>query len=296
MAIENKKQIFLIAFAVVAGIVATMLTSNYVTTSIEQKTQELHDQYEQQQKQIIGEMQHRSEEQTAILRQEIAQVRQESAAAVQKASEDASKAQQVASQQAAALAAQQALSATKIKRSSTFLTTKTPPGKRAVTVMVDSLNAVGGLLNPGDFVDVIAHLDIPQVAQTADAEKKKTITAMVFQDLQVLAINANLDDPGAYEDQQSVPSLKVTFAVDAQEAGLLAFANKNGKIELALRAPNENDKETVKPSTWKTLADYVLQNQGSALDVPNEASSTTPTTKEEPAKPYIQIFRGGKEL
>ena len=63
MAIENKKQFFLIGFAVVAGIAATVLTSNYVTSSIEQKTQELHDQYEQQQKQISTQMQQRSEQQ-----------------------------------------------------------------------------------------------------------------------------------------------------------------------------------------------------------------------------------------
>ena len=61
--------------------------------------------------------------------------------------------------------------------SASFLTAKTPPGKRAVTVMIESLNAVGGLLNAGDFVDVIAHLDIPE-----GTDKKKTITAMVFQD------------------------------------------------------------------------------------------------------------------
>lgn len=288
MAIENKRQIILIAFAVIAGIVATLLASNYVTTSIDKQTQDLKDSYEQQQKQMAAEMQQRSEQQVAVLRQEIAQVRQEQQQAIKQAADAAASAQQAASQQAAAAAAQQALMATKVKRSGVLLTSKTPPGKRAVTVQIDSLNAVGGLLNPGDFVDVIAHLDIPQ--DTSD--KKKTITAMVFQDLQVLAINTNLDDPGAYDDQQSALSLKITFAVDPQEAGLLAFADKNGKLELALRAPNENDKQLVKSSTWKTLADYVLQNQGSSFDVPSDEAAP----KQEAEKPYIQIFRGGKEL
>jgi Flp pilus assembly protein CpaB len=283
MAIENKKQILLIAAAVVIGVIATLLTSNYVTTSIEQKTQELHDQYEQQQKQMAAQMQQKSEQQMGALREEIGRVRQEQQQAMQQATE-AMRAQQAAAQQAA----QQALRATKVKRSGTLLTNKTPSGKRAVTVMIDSLNAVGGLLNAGDFVDVIAHLNMPE-----GTDKKKTITAMVFQDLQVLAINTNLDDPGAYDDQQNSSSLKVTFAVDPQEAGLLAFANKNGKIELALRAPNETDKQTVKASTWKTLADYVLQNQGSDLEVKEE---NPVAAKEQPDKPYIQIFRGGKEL
>ncbi|MBF0491066.1 MAG: Flp pilus assembly protein CpaB, partial [Candidatus Omnitrophica bacterium] len=155
------------------------------------------------------------------------------------------------------------------------------------TVMIDSLNAVGGLLNAGDFVDVIAHLNLPK-----EGNDKKTITAMVFQDLQVLAINTNLDEPGSYEEQQKSTALKITFAVDPQEAGLLTFADKNGKLELALRAPNENDKQTVKTSTWKTLADYILENQGSSISVEEEKTPEKP----EPEKPYIQIFRGGKEL
>lgn len=283
MAIENKKQVFLIAFAVIAGIAATALTSNYVTTSIEQKTQELHDQYERQQKQVVSQIQQRSEQQVGALKEEIARVRQEQQQAMQQATESM-RAQQIAAQQAA----QQALRTAKSKRSATMLTNKTPPGKRAVTVMIDSLNAVGGLLNAGDFVDVIAHLNMPD-----DMDKKKTVTAMLFQDLEVLAINTNLDDPGAYDDQQNATALKVTFAVDPQESGLLAFANKNGRLELALRGPNENDKQIVKASTWKTLADYVLENQGSELDVPD----SEPAESNEPSeKPYIQIFRGGKEL
>jgi pilus assembly protein CpaB len=288
MPIENKRQILLIGFAIIAGIAATFLTSNYVTSSIGKQTQELKESYEQQQKQMGSELMRSSEQQMAALRQEIAQVKQEQQQAIKQATEAATaSAKQIADQQAVSQAAQQALMATKAKRTSTLLTSKTPPGKRAVTVMIESLNAVGGLLNAGDFVDVIAHLDVPQ-----ENDKKKTITAMVFQDLQVLAINTNLDDPGAYDDQQGAASLKITFAVDPQEAGLLAFANKNGKLELALRAPNETDKQSVKSSTWQTLADYVLQNQGEGFNVPAEEAKPV----KEAEKPYIQIFRGGKEL
>jgi Flp pilus assembly protein CpaB len=118
---------------------------------------------------------------------------------------------------------------------------------------------------------------------------------MIFQDLQVLAVNTNLDDPGAYDDQQSSASLKITFAVDPQEAGLLAFANKNGSLELALRSPDEVARQKVKASTWKTLANYVLKNQGMNIQDPDGDAVTT-TTKPVDNKPSIQIFRGGKEL
>ncbi len=283
--LENKKQLLLIAFAVVAGVIAAAIVGNWVTETVNKKTQDLQEQYTQQQKQMASELQQRSEQQVAALRQEMASVQQQQQQAMKQATEAAMKAAQ---QQAMATqaAAQVALRAAKEKHSSSLLTAKTPAGKRAITVMIDSLSAVGGLLNPGDYVDVIAHLDVPQ-----NVEGKKTITAMVFQDLQVLAINANLDNSGAYEQQQNTGALKITFAVDPQEAGLLVFANKNGKLELALRAPNENDKQTVQASTWKTLADYVLQNQGSSFEIPSDEAQ-----KKDKPKAYIQIFRGGKEL
>jgi Flp pilus assembly protein CpaB len=167
------------------------------------------------------------------------------------------------------------------------LALRTPVGKRAVTVKIDSLAAVGGLINAGDTVDVIAQLTVP--GQDAD---NKTLTAMIFQNLQVLAVNTNEDDPGAYDEQQAAPSLKITFAVDPQEAGLLAFANKNGTLELALRSPDDTEHQLVKADTWKTLTDYVLKNQGPNLENPD----STPENKPEETRPSIQIFRGGKEL
>ena len=88
-------------------------------------------------------------------------------------------------------------------------------------------------------------------------------------------------------------SLKITFAVDPQEAGLLAFADKNGNLELALRSPDETEHQMVKADTWKTLADYVLKNQG--LDIQNPDGEQA-NNKPEENKPSIQIFRGGKEL
>ena len=136
-------------------------------------------------------------------------------------------------------------------------------------------------------MDVIAQLNVP--AQDTD---KKTVTAMIFQGLQVLAVNTNLEEPGSYIDQQSAASLKITFAVDPQEAGLLTFADKNGTLELALRSPDESGHQKVKASTWKTLANYVLKNEGPNIQNPDGDN----TIKIEGNKATIQIFRRGQEL
>ncbi len=279
MPFENKKQLLIIVGAVAAGMVAVVLASNYVKNSIEGQTASLAEQYDAKQKQMVSQIQQRSDQQMAALAQELERVKSEQAAAMQKQMAAMQEAQQQARMQ-------QTVQVQKVRKPSLAL--KTPAGKRAVTVMIDSLAAVGGLLNAGDFVDVIAQLNVP--SQGSD---KKTVTAMIFQDLQVLAVNTNLNDPGAYDDQQAASSLKITFAVDPQEAGLLAFANKNGRLELALRSPDESERQTVKANTWKTLADYVLKNQG--LDIQNPDGENA-NNKPIENKPSIQIFRGGKEL
>jgi pilus assembly protein CpaB len=281
LALENKKQLLIILGAVAAGIVAVVLTSNYIKNSIEDKTAALAEQYDAKQKDMVAQIQQRSDQQMAALAQELERVKSEA----EEQSQKQAAALQAAQQQEEARMSQAAAAQVKPARKPS-LALKTPVGKRAVTVKIDSLAAVGGLINAGDFVDVIAELNVP-----SEDEEKKTVTAMIFQGLQVLAVNTNEDDPGAYDEQQAASSLKITFAVNPQEAGLLAFADKNGTLELALRSPDDVGHRRVRANTWKTLTDYVLKNQG--LDILNPDGE--PEAKPE-NRPNIEIFRGGKEL
>ncbi len=288
---NNKKQILLLIVAVVLGIAATALISFSVTRTIENQAQDLKEQYEAKQKKVIAAIQQEADQRAAILQQQIQAVKTEQAQVVQKQiSELQVKLQQ--QQQNAATNAQP------VKKSKPSLALKTPQGKRAVTVKIDSLAAVGGLLNPGDLVDVIARLRVPQGMIGKDGKRKQqTITAMVFQGLEVLAVNTNLDETGTkYEEQQNSPAIKVTLAVDPQEAGYLVFADKNGTLEFALRSPQETERQMVKTTTWKTLADYVLQNQGADIQLPDDLKGIVAKEDDKPAKPDIQIFRAGKEL
>lgn len=306
---ENKKQLLLLVFAVAAGIVAVVLTSSYVNKAIQDQAVQLKEESDARQKELVSAMQKQNAQALAALAQEIQKVKAEQAATTQK---------QIAELQARIQAQQASASTAKVvKRAKPSLALRTPAGKRAVTIMINSLEAVGGLLNPGDIVDVIARLNVPTKSENAPPEpavagaakvpENKPVTAMIFQGLEVLAVNTNLEETGAYYDeQQNAALLKVTVAVDPEEAGLLYFAGNNGKVELALRSPQDNDRQMVKASTWKTLADYVLQNQGADLSLPEEPKPEPvkepepevkpEPVKQEPPKPNIQIFRGGKEL
>jgi Flp pilus assembly protein CpaB len=292
---ENKKQILIIIFAVAAGLVATVMVGGYVQSRLDAERALMAQQLNKKQQEFAVEQQ-RNQEQIDALMGQINTLSQQ---------QEQIKAQAIAAAQAAAAAAAPRAAATtdKQKPRKPSLALRTPPGKRAVTVMIDSLSAVGGLLDPGDFVDVMAQLSVPKT--TKGKQKKEPVTAMIFQHLQILAINTNLDDKGIYDDQQAAGALKITFAVDPQEAGLMAFAEKNGKLQLILRSPTEKDQEKLKSSTWKTLADYVLQNHGENIGLKDEDEEETEdkdkkakveSVEVKEAKPYIQIFRAGKEL
>jgi Flp pilus assembly protein CpaB len=271
----------IIILALGAGLLATILTANHVRTSIEAETQRLAQQFERQQAKRDQEFQ----QQLGILNQQLNQLKVQQAELAKRP---------VAAPQTAAAPTEEAA----VKPS---LALRTPPGKRAITIQIDSLAAVGGLINPGDFVDVIGHLDVPK----GKAAKKDSITAMMFQNLQILAVNTNLDQPGAYDVQQKERTLKVTVAVDPKEAGLLSFSDKNGKLEMVLRSPREKRHHMLQASTWKTLAEYVMENHGADIGIEEEkkAEPAVPAAREEveeveaeEARPYIQIFRGGREL
>lgn len=287
---NNKKQILLLIIAVVLGIAATALISFSVNSTIEKRNVELREEYEARQKKAMAVIQQEADQRAAILQQQIQAVKTEQAQVVQK---------QIAELQTRLQQQQVATpSGQPVKIAKPSLALKTPQGKRAVTVKIDSLSAVGGLLNPGDLVDVIARLQVPEGILGKDGERKvKTVTAMVFQGLEVLAVNTNLDETGTrYDEQQTSPAIKVTLAVDPEEAGYLIFADKNGVLDFALRSPQETERQMVKTTTWKTLADYVLQNQGADIDLPNDLKGVVIKDDDRPVKQDIQIFRGGKEL
>ena len=274
--IENKKQIFILIAAVAVGLIAAVMIGNFIQTAVNENTEKIARKYEKEQKKkdefYLQQMQG--------LNQKIVEVEQ--------------RAQQAAASAAKAAQDQQVRAAEKKEKKFVSLALRMPEGKRALTIKIDSLGAVGGLLSPGDYVDVIAQLNVPAAGEKGK-EKKESVTAMIFQNLQILAINSNIEDPGAYEAQQREGSLKLTFAVTPEEASLLSFAEKNGKMELALRSPNEKKPAMLSAATWTTLAEYVLQNTGAAIGVADQGVKQVEIYEEESGtEPAVKIYKGGR--
>ncbi|ADI02674.1 Flp pilus assembly protein CpaB [Syntrophothermus lipocalidus] len=118
-----------------------------------------------------------------------------------------------------------------------------PMGKRAVSVPVNAVSGVSGLVRPGDRVDVIATVEL------ASGQENVAVTSFILQDVEVLAVDQNLDEtkPVPAAKEEAAPATTVTLAVTPEEARPLVLASEQGSIRLALRAPADHDRVMLPP-------------------------------------------------
>lgn len=115
--------------------------------------------------------------------------------------------------------------------------------KRAVSVRVDDVVGVGGFLLPGNRVDVLA---TRKVGNNSDAESKT-----ILEDLRVLAV----DQTASTDKTQPVVVRAVTLEMSSAEAEVLVKAQTEGKLQLALRNPLNNQKKPEAVSKPAALAE-----------------------------------------
>jgi pilus assembly protein CpaB len=173
------------------------------------------------------------------------------------------------------------------------LAMSTPMGKRAVTISVDSISAVGGMIRPGDYVDVVAMVAVP-VTTAEGKQASQAAVVPLFQNVLILAIGQETaalpqSAEGRYKkEEKRAESPAITLALNPQEANLLAFVQEQGKIRLSLRSPSDAKIEVVQPASWDTLFQYLNL-------APREPQEVKPKQEKKPAEPepvYVEIYRG----
>jgi pilus assembly protein CpaB len=104
--------------------------------------------------------------------------------------------------------------------------------QRAISVKVDPIIGVAGFVKPGSYVDVLATL------RRFDWDSKQPYAKAIIQNVKVLAIDQKLEDVAVGEPELvSVVTLEVTPG----EAEKLTFMSHEGKLQLALRSPQDHE-------------------------------------------------------
>lgn len=155
-----------------------------------------------------------------------------------------------------------------------------PEGLRAMGIKVDKVISPGGLVRPGDRVDVVAVVDVEYTDIISDKEFTETRSFTVAQNIQVLAVEQDLEnqvppvldattsgDGGSttnegspVEQPEANPEgTVVTLAFSLQQTQEVLLAAEKGSIRLVVRAPGDDEIVELDDSTFLSLADPLFQ-------------------------------------
>jgi Flp pilus assembly protein CpaB len=124
-------------------------------------------------------------------------------------------------------------------------------GQRAFAMRVAEDDIVGGFLQSGDRVDVLAIIPgsaFPQKDILNNSDRSNAL--LLLQDISVLAVGANLGNTGTLQTDAHTVSLSLT----PDQLVRLTLALRLGKVSLAIRRPDDNTISTV---TGATLGDIL---------------------------------------
>lgn len=117
------------------------------------------------------------------------------------------------------------------------------PGKRAITIAVDATTGIAGMITPGNKIDLVG-----------EYETNGTVyTAMVAEDIKVLAVDAVLSESGKAGDGTTPGYTTLTLEVTQKQAMELSMATYSGTLRAILRSPVDNKMNKPKSITLKSV-------------------------------------------
>jgi len=112
---------------------------------------------------------------------------------------------------------------------------RVPAGVRAFTVVVDEVNSLSGMLQPGDRIDLLLSARPPV---TAAGPQPVEITRTLLQGIRVLATGRQVR-PGADESRPGRGYGAITVEVSPEQAQRLVVAQRIGRLTAMLRNPED---------------------------------------------------------
>jgi pilus assembly protein CpaB len=138
-------------------------------------------------------------------------------------------------------------------------------GMRAITVSVDEVSGLSGLLQPGNYVDVLIVLTIEKEIMSHDEDKtvsntiQETLSSQLLQNIEILAVGSYLDERIVSSEENQYQT--VTLSVSPEQALDLILAEELGQIRLTLRSPLDTETPTIEPVVVDKLYDNKYLNK-----------------------------------
>jgi pilus assembly protein CpaB len=165
------------------------------------------------------------------------------------------------------------------KRDNT-LSTLLVKGKRALTLGVDEITSVSGLIQPGDHVDILGTFFAGGLAREGVDLKLGEATVMLLQNVLVLATGTQIHLHKGGNPEEGGGYSAMTVAVTPEEAGLLVLSQNRGKLTMILRHFGDQEIITDLPKVTyddiklgKDLRYLLRERNQKIIEIPQQSQS-----------------------
>jgi pilus assembly protein CpaB len=115
------------------------------------------------------------------------------------------------------------------------ISSRVRPGIRAMTISVDEVNSLSGMLQPGDRIDLLLSVRPPAAHGAVPPE----VTRTVMQGVTVMATGRQARASTSDELPVARAFTSITVEVDPEQAQRLVVAQRSGKLTAVLRNPED---------------------------------------------------------
>ncbi|TXD38954.1 Flp pilus assembly protein CpaB [Lujinxingia vulgaris] len=138
------------------------------------------------------------------------------------------------------------------------LSGRIPAGERAMTIPVDAISGVSGLLRPGDRVDILGTFPVGTednlIPEAAGNDSIGYVTMNLLQNVTLLAVGQEVSDiPSGDARGNRGQYSTVTLSLTPSEAELLVISQTRGKLMLLLRHRDDIEAVTVTKTTLREV-------------------------------------------
>jgi pilus assembly protein CpaB len=184
-----------------------------------------------------------------------------------------------------------------------FLAAALKPGMRAISVAIDDVSGNAGLIEPGDYVDVLLTQQISTTpGQTSSADR--TVEAeTIAERVRVLAVGTAFTRPKDDDKKPNEANSRartVTFEVTPRSAEVVTVAAHLGSLSLALRSFATRDRhasqaeDVTEPQTEPVWARDVSRGLRAMAPAP-QAETHTAMRHASPSEQSVVVYRGSKQ-
>ena len=169
-----------------------------------------------------------------------------------------------------------------------FLAAVLQPGYRGMSVPIDAVSGIAGLIFPGDRVDLILSHSIGDAMGEKDDERQASET--ILTNVRVLAIDQRIEDQGGEPKVARTATLEVL----PEQAEGLALVRQLGVLSLSLRSLARDEEELMHIAAGGGPFDEPEPQRGETHTWDSEVSLLIPSRQTAQSAPQVIVARGSE--